>query len=65
MLAAYADGILGWNRAILARAITLIESNRPDHQEMAEELLNRLLPHTGRARSGSASPGCLAPARAL
>ena len=48
-LAAYADGILGWNRAILARAITLIESNRPDHQEMAQELLNRLLPHTGRS----------------
>lgn len=48
-LAAYADGILGWNRAILARAITLIESNRPDHQEMAQELLERLLPHTGRS----------------
>ena len=48
-LAAYADGILGWNRAILARAITLIESNRPDHQEMAQALLNRLLPHTGRS----------------
>jgi len=48
-LAAYADGILGWNRAILARAITLIESNRPDHQEMAQELLERLLPHAGRS----------------
>ena len=48
-LADYADGVLGWNRAILARAITLIESNRPDHQEMAQELLNRLLPHTGRS----------------
>jgi LAO/AO transport system kinase len=45
----YADGVLGWNRAILARAITLIESTRPDHQEMAQELLNRLLPHTGRS----------------
>jgi len=46
-LAAYADGILGWNRAILGQAITLIESNRPDHQRMAQELLDRLLPHTG------------------
>jgi len=46
-VADYADGVLGWNRAILARAITLIESNRPDHEEMAQELLNRLLPHTG------------------
>ena len=34
---------------MLARAITLIESNLPDHQEMAQELLNRLLPHTGRS----------------
>jgi LAO/AO transport system kinase len=48
-LAVYADGVLGWNRAILARAITLIESNRPDHQGMAQELLDRLLPHTGRS----------------
>jgi LAO/AO transport system kinase len=48
-VAEYADGVLGGNRAMLARAITLIESNRPDHQEMAQELLNRLLPHTGRS----------------
>lgn len=48
-LADYAGGVLGWNRAILARAITLIESNRPDYHEMAQELLNRLLPHTGRS----------------
>ncbi len=31
-LADYTDGVLGWNRSILPRAITLIESNRPDHQ---------------------------------
>ena len=48
-LADYAGGVLGRNRTILARAITLIESNRPDHQEMAQELLNRLLPQTGRS----------------
>ena len=48
-LADYASGVLGWNRAVLARAITLIESTRPDHQEVAQQLLNRLLPHTGRS----------------
>jgi len=48
-LADYADGVLGWNRTMLARAITLVESNRADHQQMAQELLNRLLPHTGRS----------------
>src|SRR5271166_3232540 len=48
-IADYAEGVLGWNRTMLARAITLIESSRPDHEEMAQEMLNRLLPHTGRS----------------
>src|SRR5262249_11869030 len=46
-VADYVDGVLGCKRAILSRAITLIESHRPDHEEMAHELVNRLLPHTG------------------
>jgi LAO/AO transport system kinase len=33
--------------AVLARALTLIESNAPRHQPLAEDLLTRLLPHTG------------------
>jgi LAO/AO transport system kinase len=37
------------NVAILARALTLIESSSPRHQPMAEDLLTRLLPHTGRS----------------
>jgi len=48
-VADYAEGVLGWNRAMLARAITLIESSRADQEQMAQELLNRLLPHTGRS----------------
>jgi LAO/AO transport system kinase len=45
--------------AVLARALTLIESNSPRHQPLAERLLTRLLPHTGRAiRIGiTGSPG--------
>ena len=35
------------DRRALARAITLIESTRPDHRERAERLLAELLPHTG------------------
>ncbi|OIR07369.1 putative GTPase [mine drainage metagenome] len=35
---------------ILGRAITLIESNAPAHQEQAQELLAKLLPHTGKSR---------------
>ncbi|MDR1890216.1 MAG: methylmalonyl Co-A mutase-associated GTPase MeaB, partial [Zoogloeaceae bacterium] len=43
----------------LAKAITLIESTRPDHQERARCLLNELLPHTGKTiRVGiSGAPG--------
>ncbi len=44
-----ARGIATGNRAALGRAITLIESNRPDHQQRAQELLTRILPRTGKA----------------
>ena len=44
---AYADGVLSGNRAMLARAITLVESNAPHHFESAQALLQKLLPHTG------------------
>jgi len=37
------------DRAILARAVTLIESSHPDHQQQARQLLERLLPHTGKS----------------
>lgn len=45
----YASGILAGNRALLARAITLIESNAPRHHLEAREVVNRILPHSGRA----------------
>jgi LAO/AO transport system kinase len=47
------------HRAVLARAITLIESRRGDHQAAARELVQRLLPDTGKAvRVGiTGSPG--------
>lgn len=43
----YYNGIMKRDRTLLARAITLIESNAPRHFDMAQELLQRLLPHTG------------------
>jgi LAO/AO transport system kinase len=47
------------SRAALARAITLIESRRSDHQAAARELVQALLPDTGKAvRVGiTGSPG--------
>ncbi|MEI8339937.1 MAG: methylmalonyl Co-A mutase-associated GTPase MeaB [Verrucomicrobiota bacterium] len=38
----YVGGVLAGDRALLARAITLIESNSPAHQEMAQEVLRKL-----------------------
>ena len=54
-----AERILAGDRRALARAITLIESRRSEHQEQAAQLLGRLLPATGQAvRLGiSGTPG--------
>ena len=40
-------GVLAADRTALGRAITLVESTRPDHQEQARELLARLLKLNG------------------
>lgn len=42
------SGELGQRRA-MAKAITLLESTRPDHRLQADHLLSHLLPHTGRS----------------
>lgn len=48
-----AEGVLNTQgadqRRHLAKAITLLESTRPDHRAQADELLTSLLPHTGRS----------------
>ena len=43
----YESGVLASDVGILSRAITLVESNLPDHEALAQELLTRLLPKTG------------------
>ena len=53
LIAAFRRG----DRRALARAITLIESTRPDHRDEAERLVESLLPHTGGAvRIGISGP---------
>ena len=42
-----AQGVLERDRRSVAKAITLVESTRPDHRERAEQLLETLLPHAG------------------
>lgn len=44
-----AEQLRAGDRRALARAITLIESTRPDHRAEADDLLQRLLPYTGRS----------------
>lgn len=45
------------DRRALARAITLVESSRPDHREEAERIIESLLPETGKAvRIGISGP---------
>ena len=44
-----AAAVLRGERRALARAITLVESTRADHRAMAEALLERLMPATGRS----------------
>jgi len=48
-MARIAGAIRAGERAVLARAITLIESKRPDHQRQARLLVQNLLPDTGKA----------------
>src|SRR3977135_3991334 len=48
-MARLAGAIRDGERAVLARAITLIESKRPDHQHQARLLVQDLLPDTGKA----------------
>jgi len=46
----YVEGVLGGDRTILARAITVVESDLPSDGELAARILDRLLPHAGRSR---------------
>ena len=47
--ATLADQVVAGSRAHVARALTLVESNKPDHRTRARELLSLLRPHTGEA----------------
>ncbi|SDH72228.1 methylmalonyl Co-A mutase-associated GTPase MeaB [Roseospirillum parvum] len=46
----YVAGVRAGDRAILARAITLVESRRAEHRALARDLLQAVLPFTGAAQ---------------
>ncbi|MBN1446504.1 MAG: methylmalonyl Co-A mutase-associated GTPase MeaB [Bacteroidetes bacterium] len=45
----HVEGILSRDRVVLGKTITLIESLRPEHTRKALEVMERLLPHTGKS----------------
>jgi LAO/AO transport system kinase len=47
--AEYTEGILAGNITILSQAVTLIESAKAEHQQIAQEIIEKCLPHAGRS----------------
>ena len=45
----YVEGILKGNITILSQAVTLVESLRPDHQVLAQEVIEKCLPYAGKS----------------
>ena len=43
----YVDGILNGDMTILSQAVTLVESSKPQHQEVAQEIIVKCLPFSG------------------
>ncbi len=46
----YVEGILKGDVSILGRAVTLIESTADEHQALAQEVIEKCLPYSGRSR---------------
>lgn len=45
----YVEGILKGNITILSQAVTLVESAKYEHQLLAQEIIEKCLPHAGRS----------------
>ncbi len=45
----YVEAILKGNITMLSRAVTLVESARPEHQAVAREIVAQCLPHSGKS----------------
>jgi len=45
----YVKGILAGNITLLSKAVTLVESSKPEHQEIAQEIIVQCLPHSGKS----------------
>jgi len=45
----YVEGILKGNISILSQAVTLVESSNPDHQSVAQEVIEKCIPYSGKS----------------
>ncbi len=45
----FVKGILKGDKALLSRAITLVESTQEKHQDLAQEIINKCISHSGKA----------------
>ncbi|RKD86049.1 methylmalonyl Co-A mutase-associated GTPase MeaB [Mangrovibacterium diazotrophicum] len=45
----YVAGILEGNRTILSKAVTLVESSKPEHQKIAQQIILKCLPYSGKS----------------
>ena len=43
----YVDGIIKGNVTVLSQAVTLVESLKPEHQALAQEVIEKCLPYSG------------------
>ncbi|QGY45170.1 methylmalonyl Co-A mutase-associated GTPase MeaB [Maribellus comscasis] len=43
----YVNGILKGDITLLSRAVTLVESSKPEHQKIAQQIIEKCLPHSG------------------
>jgi LAO/AO transport system kinase len=41
------QGVISGNTRMLGKAITLVESKKPEHRQQSEALLKKIMPHTG------------------
>ncbi len=44
------NGILNGDRTILSRAISIVESHLPEHQEIAQKVVNSCIPYSGKSK---------------
>lgn len=45
----FVDGILSGNRTVLSQAITMVESSLPAHHKIAQEVIEKCLPYSGKS----------------